>query len=71
VAKAFSPACEFVKCTLLIDHGTEQLAFTECVFKDCNIDELQRDEDRGLYRKGQFFRSPARGKARQLREEVS
>ena len=30
--------CEFVKCTLLIDHGTEQLAFTECVFKDCNIE---------------------------------
>jgi hypothetical protein len=25
--------CEFVRCMLLIDHGTEQLAFTECVFK--------------------------------------
>ena len=33
--------CEFVKCTLLIDHETEQLAFTECVFKDCNIDKLE------------------------------
>ena len=34
--------CEFVKCTLLIDHGTEQLAFTECAFKDCNIDTSSR-----------------------------
>jgi hypothetical protein len=33
--------CEFVKCTLLIDHATEQLAFTACVFTDCNIDKLQ------------------------------
>src|ERR1700688_829685 len=41
--------CEFVKCTLLIDRATEQLAFTECVFKDCNIDKLQSDEERGLY----------------------
>src|SRR6202453_1520451 len=41
--------CEFVKCTLLIDHATEQLAFTACVFKDCNIDKLEPDEERGLY----------------------
>src|SRR5437588_8025060 len=40
--------CEFVKCILLIDHGTEQLAFTECVFKDCNIDKLEADLQRGL-----------------------
>jgi hypothetical protein len=26
---------------LLIDRGTEQLAFTSCVFKDCNIDKLE------------------------------
>ena len=35
--------CEFVKCILLIDHGTEQLAFTKCAFKDCNIDKLEPD----------------------------
>ena len=50
--------CEFVKCTLLIDHGTEQLAFTECVFKDCNIDQLEQDEARGLYVKDNFFDRP-------------
>ena len=50
--------CEFVKCTLLIDHATEQLAFTACVFKDCNIDKLQPDEERGLYVMDNFFDRP-------------
>ncbi|MFL5238645.1 MAG: hypothetical protein ACJ8EL_13765 [Rhizomicrobium sp.] len=50
--------CEFVKCTLLIDHQTEQLAFTACVFKDCNIDELEQDEKRGLYARDNFFDRP-------------
>jgi hypothetical protein len=50
--------CEFVKCTLLIDHATEQLAFTGCVFKDCNIDKLEPDEARGLYVMDNFFDRP-------------
>ena len=50
--------CEFVKCTLLIDYATEQLAFTACVFKDCNIDKLERDEERGLYVMDNFFDRP-------------
>ena len=50
--------CEFVKCSLLIDEGTGQLAFTQCVFKDCNIDELHSDEARGIYVKGNFFERP-------------
>ena len=29
--------CEFVKCTLLIDHATEQLVFTDCIFRDYNM----------------------------------
>jgi hypothetical protein len=47
---------EYVKCTLLIDHSTEQLAFTACVFKECNIDKLERqsnwtaDEDQRLFK---------------------
>jgi len=51
-------ACEFVDCTLLIDHGTGQLAFTSCVFKDCNIDKLEPDEERGLYAMDNFFDRP-------------
>ena len=50
--------CEFVKCTLLIDHATEQLAFTACVFKDCNIAHLQPDEDRGVYARDNCFDRP-------------
>ena len=50
--------CEFVKCTLLIDQGTEQLTFTDCVFKDCNIDHLQADEERGVYVRNNFFDRP-------------
>ena len=50
--------CEFVNCTLLIDYGTEQLAFTECVFKDCTIDKLEPDEGRGLYVRDNFFDRP-------------
>ena len=50
--------CEFVKCTLLIDHETEQLAFTQCVFKDCNIDRLEEDEARGFYARDNFFDRP-------------
>ena len=50
--------CEFVKCTLLIDRGTGQLAFTECVFKDCNIDNLEADEERGLYTRDNFIDRP-------------
>lgn len=50
--------CEFVKCTLLIDYTTEQLAFTACVFRDCNIDKLKPDEERGLYVMDNFFDRP-------------
>ena len=50
--------CEFVKCTLLVDRGTGQLAFTQCVFKDCNIDKLEADQERGLYTRDNFFDRP-------------
>jgi hypothetical protein len=47
-----------VKCTLLIDLASERLAFTGCVFKDCNIDQLQPNEERGLYVSDKFFDRP-------------
>jgi hypothetical protein len=50
--------CEFVKCTLLIDAATEQLAFTSCVFQDCNIYQLVADEERGFYVKDNLFDRP-------------
>ncbi|WOH63615.1 hypothetical protein [Bradyrhizobium sp. BWA-3-5] len=51
-------SCEFVKCTLLIELDTEQLAFTGCVFKDCNVDRLEQDEEHGLYARGNLFDRP-------------
>jgi len=50
--------CEFVKCTLLMDEKTEQLAFTECVFKDCNIDGIQRNDEQALFARDNFFDRP-------------
>ena len=50
--------CEFVKCALLVDHATEQLAFTTCMFQDCNIDQLQPDEKRGLFVTDCLFERP-------------
>jgi hypothetical protein len=50
---------EFVKCTLLIDATTtEQLAFTSCAFKDCNIDQLRPDKKRGFYVVDDLFYRP-------------
>jgi hypothetical protein len=50
--------CEFVKCTFLIDQGTEHLAFTGCVFRDCDINELERNEQRGLLMRNNLFERP-------------
>jgi hypothetical protein len=50
--------CEFVKCTILIDDQTENLAFTHCTFEDCNISELRPDDDRALLTDGNIFKLP-------------
>jgi hypothetical protein len=50
--------CTFVKCTILLDGETEQLAFTNCVFRDCNIDHLDGDDRRGVLSDGNIFDRP-------------
>lgn len=50
--------CEFVKCTILIDEQTENLAFTHCSFEDCNISELSPSPDRALLAEGNLFKVP-------------
>jgi hypothetical protein len=50
--------CQFVKCAILIDEKTENLAFTGCEFEDCNIDELRADEQRGLIVRENTFKLP-------------
>jgi hypothetical protein len=51
-------SCVFIDCTIWIDAGTEQLAFTECTFKDCNVDHIDADEVRGLIARDNFFDRP-------------
>jgi hypothetical protein len=60
-----------VKCTLLIDYSTEQLAFTECVFKDCNIDNLESDVRRGLYVRDNFFDRPLQQRHAELESRLT
>jgi hypothetical protein len=50
--------CIFVNCTLLMDPGTEQIVFTGCTFKDCNIDSIDTDETRGVVSSGNTFDRP-------------
>jgi hypothetical protein len=50
--------CLFINCKILIDGSTEQLAFTGCVFQDCNIDQLVEDETRALIAHGNTFERP-------------
>ncbi|MBN9007342.1 MAG: hypothetical protein J0H40_18250 [Rhizobiales bacterium] len=51
-------ACLFVNCTLLMDDETDQLAFTGCIFKDCNVDRIDADESRGIVSRDNFFDRP-------------
>lgn len=51
-------ACIFIDCALLIDESTEQLTFTGCTFKDCNVDRIDTDEIRGLLVKDSLFALP-------------
>ncbi len=51
-------ACIFVDCILLIDPETEQLTFTECTFKDCNVDRIDSNEECGLLVKDSIFALP-------------
>lgn len=50
--------CEFVGATILIDAMTQGLAFTNCVFEDCNIDHLESDEGRSVVARDNTFKAP-------------
>lgn len=57
-------ACVFVDCKILVDAGTEQLSFTNCVFESCDLDGLAPDEARALiFHDNTFQRSAAERKA--------
>lgn len=63
--------CEFVKCTILIDDETENLAFTRCSFEDCNISELSSVEDRYVLSDGNVFKLPIEVRKADLDKRLS
>ncbi|RYF38530.1 MAG: hypothetical protein EOO38_24625 [Cytophagaceae bacterium] len=50
--------CEFVRCTILMDHTTGSLAFTNCSFEECNLTELKSIADQSLFASGNNFKLP-------------
>ena len=63
--------CTFVRCTLLIDHATEQLAFTGCTFKDCNIDHIDADEARGIVSRDNTFHRPLEERRKEFDDHLA
>jgi hypothetical protein len=63
--------CTFVRCTLLIDHATEQLAFTGCTFKDCNIDHIDADEARGIVSRDNTFDRPLEERRKEFDDRLA
>jgi hypothetical protein len=63
--------CIFVKCTLLMDADTEQIAFTGCTFKDCNIDRIDADDARGIVSKDNTFERPLDEQRKDFEERLA
>lgn len=63
--------CIFVRCTLLMDDGTEQIAFTRCTFKDCNVDSIEADESRGIICRDNIFDRPLEEQAKEFNERLT
>jgi hypothetical protein len=63
--------CTFVRCTLLFDDGTEQIAFTGCTFKDCNVDSFESDEGRGIICHDNIFDRPLDEQRKDFEERLA
>jgi hypothetical protein len=63
--------CIFVRCKLLMDDGTEQLAFTSCTFKDCNIDRIDANEARGIVCRDNTFDRPLEDQRKDFEERLA
>lgn len=63
--------CIFVKCKLLMDAETEQVAFTGCTFKDCNVDSIDGDEARGIVLKDNTFERPLDEQRKDFEERLA
>lgn len=63
--------CEFVKCAILIDDQTENLAFTRCTFEDCNVSALVTDGGRAFLSEGNTFKLPIEMRKGDLNKRLS
>lgn len=63
--------CIFVKCMLLMDKATEQVAFTRCTFKDCNVDQIDTDESRAIISSENTFERPLDEQRREFDERLA
>jgi len=63
--------CSFIKCTIFIDEGTEELAFTGCTFQNCNVDRIEQDEWRRIISKGNLFDRPLDEKRQEFDDQLA
>lgn len=63
--------CIFVRCKVLMDAGTEQVAFTRCTFKDCDIDNIIADEVRGIVSNDNTFDRPLDEQRKDFEEKLA
>jgi hypothetical protein len=53
-----------------MNDATEQIAFTRCTFKDCNIDSIEPDESRGLVSRENIFEPPLEDQRKDFDERL-
>jgi hypothetical protein len=63
-------APDVFKLSFLISEA-RQLSFTDCAFKDCNVDNLKQIEKRGLYVKNNFFDRPLEHRRAELENKLA
>lgn len=54
-----------------MDAGTEQVAFTRCTFKDCNIDNIIADDLRGIVSNDNTFDRPLDEQRKDFEEKLA
>ena len=54
-----------------MDADTEQVAFTGCTFKDCNIDGIEADQTRGIVAKDNTFERPLTEQRKDFEERLA
>jgi hypothetical protein len=56
---------------LICDKDTEQIAFTGCTFKDCNMYSIDADEARGIVSNDNTFERPLDEQRKDFEERLA